>query len=42
MVNYATTQFDRPVYYLSTINRTVTPEYTSKENILSVRSQFNF
>ena len=42
MVNYATTKFDRPVYYLSTINRTATPEYTSKENILSVRSQFNF
>jgi phosphate-selective porin len=41
MVNYSTTKFDRPVYYLSTINRT-TPEYTSKENIFSVRSQFNF
>jgi phosphate-selective porin OprO and OprP len=41
MVNYSTTKFDRPVYYLSTINRT-TPEYTNKENILSVRSQFNF
>jgi len=41
MINYSTTNFDRPVYYLSTTNRT-TPEYTSKENILSVRSQFNF
>jgi hypothetical protein len=41
MVNYSTTKFDRPVYYLSTINRT-TPEYTNKENVLSVRSQFNF
>ena len=41
MVNYSTTRFDRPVYYLSTINRT-TPEYTHKENIFSVRSQFNF
>jgi phosphate-selective porin OprO and OprP len=41
MVNYSTTKFDRPVYYLSTINRT-TPEYTNKENIFSVRSQFNF
>ena len=41
MINYSTTKFDRPVYYLSTINRT-TPEYTDKENIFSVRSQFNF
>ncbi len=42
MFNYSTTKFERPVYYLSTINRTATPEYTNKENVFSVRSQFNF
>ncbi|NBW55453.1 MAG: hypothetical protein EBR42_09145, partial [Betaproteobacteria bacterium] len=39
MFNYATTQFDRPVYLLSS---TDTTSRSSRENIFSIRTQINF
>jgi phosphate-selective porin OprO and OprP len=39
MFNYATTQFDRPVYLLSS---TDTSSRSSRENIFSIRTQINF
>jgi len=39
MFNYATTQFDRPVYLLSS---TDTTNRSSRENIFSIRTQINF